>query len=159
MRFYDYLELWQVKREKYITNNENPMTIKEDPLAINVYPETLFRDAYKKKLTEILEKDEISEDRLILEISEKQPIPTVDRISESEFTYKDPIEAFVQRIHDYTNDLRIRFAIDDFGVGHSSISRLYSFDLDYIKIDREILLHSNPGLTIDYVKNFENAIH
>jgi EAL domain-containing protein (putative c-di-GMP-specific phosphodiesterase class I) len=144
-----YLELWK--------NEHHGHSL--DPLAVNVYPDTIFRTAYKEKLEEILEKELIKSRQLVLEISEKRPIPTIDLIREHVFGYYDPVEEFVKTISGYIMDLNISFAIDDFGVGHSSISRLHRINLDHVKIDRDILLNPFPEHTIDYVRKSVNARH
>ncbi|HBS25804.1 MAG TPA: hypothetical protein DD827_01550, partial [Gammaproteobacteria bacterium] len=47
----------------------------------------------------------------------------------------------------------LRFALDDFGVGNSSLSRYYRLRPDFIKIDREVLVdysEEQAKLLIDY---------
>ena len=145
----EYAKLWE---EEY-------HDVKPDPLAVNVYPDTLFRAAYKTELRRVVEEEIVKANRLVIEISEKRPIPTVDRIREHVLGYIDPEEEFVKKLYELASELQIGFAIDDFGVGHSSISRLVKLELDHIKIDRDILLHPHPECTIEYVKKIVNASH
>jgi EAL domain-containing protein (putative c-di-GMP-specific phosphodiesterase class I) len=45
-------------------------------------------------------------------------------------------------------DLGICIALDDFGIGHSTLHRLQSVDVDYVKVDRHFLeaaRHSDRG--------------
>ena len=42
----------------------------------------------------------------------------------------------------FSREAGVEFAIDDFGVGHSSLDRLSSLTLAHVKIDRSILSHS-----------------
>ena len=127
---------------------------KVDPLSVNVYPETLFRDAYIDLLKKIIKQEDlIKGDKLILEISEKRPVPTKTIHS------KGDIDKFVNIIKEYAKSLHVRFAIDDFGVEHSSISRLAKLELDYVKIDREILHHPHPKNTLRYVKEILDESH
>jgi EAL domain-containing protein (putative c-di-GMP-specific phosphodiesterase class I) len=127
---------------------------KADPLSVNVYPETLYREAYWQELHQIIKvEDRIKGDKLILEISEKRPAPM------EELATLNVMDAFVERLHEYSKKLNVRFAIDDFGVEHSSISRLAQLELDHVKIDREILHHPHPKNTLKYVKEMVDESH
>jgi EAL domain-containing protein (putative c-di-GMP-specific phosphodiesterase class I) len=55
-------------------------------------------------------------------------------------------------LHKY-DDYNVQFAIDDFGIEHASIARLTRLDLAHVKIDRDVLHHFDPGMTINYVNN------
>jgi EAL domain-containing protein (putative c-di-GMP-specific phosphodiesterase class I) len=65
----------------------------------------------------------------------------------------------MKEVFTYINNFNISFAIDDFGIGHSSISRLLTMDLNHIKVDRDILLHPHPEVTISYVQNIIKKYH
>lgn len=129
------------------------------PLSVNVYPETLFRSAYKRELKSIIrDEDIIKGHNLILEVSEKRPLP--DAVLEEILpTGADPIDTFVDVLHSYSRELNIGFAVDDFGVGHSSVSRLAKLELDHVKIDREILHHPHPDCTIAFVLEIVHRSH
>ena len=43
------------------------------------------------------------------------------------------------RIFSELKDIGVRLSIDDFGTGHSSLSRLRSFPVDVLKIDRSFI--------------------
>jgi|WetSurMetagenome_2_1015567.scaffolds.fasta_scaffold27770_3 EAL domain-containing protein (putative c-di-GMP-specific phosphodiesterase class I) len=144
----DFSEKWKMERK-----NE-----KMDALAVNVYPETLFRTNYIKELHRIIDEEElIKGKRLVLEISEKHPISWIDRM-ESKFT-DNPIDAFANHIQNISKSLGISFAIDDFGVGHSSTERLAKLELDHVKIDRDVLYHPHPQYTIKYVMDIVQSSH
>jgi EAL domain-containing protein (putative c-di-GMP-specific phosphodiesterase class I) len=96
-------------------------------LSINVYPESLMHDSYFKAVKQILAEEELLQpEKIILEISEKSPLPV-------------SLEFFRTKIKKYVRDLKIGFAIDDFGVGHASVHRLAGLNPASIKIDRDIL--------------------
>ncbi|HSK87195.1 MAG TPA: EAL domain-containing protein, partial [Anaerolineales bacterium] len=144
-----YTRLWE----------EEHQGVKSDSLAINVYPETLFQPEYKKAVKRIIEEENIINNRLILEISEKRPIPSSSQIGERTQDDTHGVDWLISKIHEYTNEFQIGFAIDDFGVGHSSVTRLIKLELDHIKIDRDILLNPHPEITIAFVRNIVKAAH
>ncbi|BAY96034.1 MULTISPECIES: EAL domain-containing protein [unclassified Tolypothrix] len=112
-------------------------------LAVNVYPQSLMHEAYFKAVKEVLLEEEfIQAEKLILEISEKLPLP-------------DTLKVFRKELGNYVRDLKIGFAIDDFGVGHSSVNRLTGLNPAHVKIDRDILQQANlnPG-SIDIICKF-----
>jgi EAL domain-containing protein (putative c-di-GMP-specific phosphodiesterase class I) len=135
----DYVRLWQQERSGH----------RMDPLSVNVYPDTLYRTIYKKKIHQLTKDDDvIPGEQLVLEISEKKPITRDDDTAVT----VDPIDAFVNELHKY-DDYNIQFAIDDFGIEHSSIARLTRLDLAHVKIDRDVLHHFDPSMTIKYVNS------
>ena len=94
---------------------------------------------------------------MILEISEKRPLSWLDRM-DSEFI-DDPTDHFANQIQSLSKSLGISFAIDDFGVGHSSAERLAKLELDHVKIDRDVLYHPHPQYTIKYVLDIVQSSH
>ncbi|UKO98777.1 EAL domain-containing protein [Nostoc sp. UHCC 0870] len=112
-------------------------------LSVNVYPQSLMHEAYFQAVKEIIADEElIQPEKLILEISEKLPLP-------------DNLEVFRKQLGTYVRDLKIGFAIDDFGVGHASVSRLIGLNPAHVKIDRDILqqVTINPN-SIDIICRF-----
>ena len=117
------------------------------PLSVNVYPESLVRTAYFETVKEILAEDIISPRNLILEISEKSELPEFD----DGIKLDNPLAFFKNKLLQYVHQFNIRFAIDDFGVGYSSVSRLAGLNPCHVKIDREILHHQSSDLIIRFV--------
>ena len=144
----DFNEKWNAER-----GNE-----KMDTLAVNVYPETLSQEPYINELHRIVKEEElIKGKRLVLELSEKLPLPEIDSL-QSKVTH-DPIDAFANHLQGLSKSLGIGFAIDDFGVGHSGTERLAKLELDHVKIDRDILYHPHPQYTIKYVLDLVQSSH
>jgi EAL domain-containing protein (putative c-di-GMP-specific phosphodiesterase class I) len=118
------------------------------PLSVNVYPESLTRKAYFRTVQKIIQEDKlIPGNKLILEISEKISLPKYD-------TDKGPKASwlgFKAELVKYVRELEVRFAIDDFGVEHASVSQLAGLKPPYIKIDREILFHESRDIIINFV--------
>ncbi|MDJ0773362.1 MAG: EAL domain-containing protein [Mastigocoleus sp. MO_167.B18] len=114
------------------------------PLSVNVYPESLISSSYFKTVRQIIRDNFITASDLILEISEKTQLPQYsDGIS-----LKDPLAFFKKKLLTYVRQLKIKFAIDDFGVGYSSISRFAGLKPSHLKIDRNILYHDKSDLLI-----------
>jgi EAL domain-containing protein (putative c-di-GMP-specific phosphodiesterase class I) len=66
------------------------------------------------------------------------------------------LEIFKRKLLEYIK-LKIRFAIDDFGVGFASVSRLAGLYPSHVKIDREILYHQNSDVIIRFVHELVSA--
>lgn len=110
-------------------------------LSINVYPVSLMRRGYFSAVREALRESGLVRRNVILEISEKSPIPEE----------AGDVDAFKAELEQYVRDLGIGFAIDDFGVGYASVSRLVRLNPSYVKIDRDALQHEFSDLTIRFV--------
>ena len=106
------------------------------PLSLNVYPATLRDFEYREMLCRHLEQSEIlSGHNLIMEVSEKTVVtPGMEGEPRRQL---EEYRKLVRQIGDLTGG--IRYAIDDFGVGNASLSRLDSLNPHYVKIDRDIL--------------------
>jgi EAL domain-containing protein (putative c-di-GMP-specific phosphodiesterase class I) len=105
------------------------------PLTVNVFPNTILRTAYQKLLDDLIKKDKlIPKNTLVLEISEKTLIQALTPSEEEIF-----LQDFQKRMQRLKKQYGINFAIDDFGVGNSSIARLNKLLPGYVKIDRDIL--------------------
>ncbi|WP_088242184.1 EAL domain-containing protein [Calothrix rhizosoleniae] len=106
------------------------------PLSVNVYPDSLMRSVYLETVQDIVKSKIIPPGKLILEISEKSALPQTSYWNDEKLTW----ESFRRRLREYARKgTGVRFAIDDFGVGHASVSRLIGLNLEYVKIDREVL--------------------
>jgi len=117
------------------------------PLSVNVYPNSLTRRVYHEAMKEILQTGHIPGNFLVLEISEKTDIPRMSLDNKT----NSSSQQFHKRLLNLSREFSISFAMDDFGVGHSSISRWLHLKLDHVKIDRDILMQDPSTLTIQYV--------
>jgi EAL domain-containing protein (putative c-di-GMP-specific phosphodiesterase class I) len=106
------------------------------PLSINVYPDSLLQKSYLTCLQRLVSHGVIESRNLVLEISEKQEIvytPTFGSHSPVNQSFRNKLKEIARNIP------QIRFAIDDYGSNHATVSRLLGLCLDYVKIDREVL--------------------
>ncbi len=116
------------------------------PLLVNVYPDSLIQKAYFETVCQILKEKVIQPRNLILEISEKSELPMFS----NDESFESSIKVFKKKLLEYIK-LKIKFAIDDFGVGHASVSRLVGLHPSHVKIDREILHHQHSDVIIRFV--------
>ncbi|TWH53380.1 EAL domain-containing protein [Dulcicalothrix desertica] len=123
------------------------------PLSVNVYPESLMRMEYFETVRKIIKDKVISPRNLVLEISEKTDLPQfADGIR-----LKNPLQNFKKQLLEYVSKLKIRFAIDDFGVGYASVSRLAGLNPSHVKIDRELLYNHSSDIIIRFVHDLVGA--
>lgn len=123
------------------------------PLSVNVYPESLMRMEYYETVKKIIKDKVISPRNLILEISEKTDLPQfADGVR-----LKNPLYNFKKQLVEYVSKLKIRFAIDDFGVGYASVSRLAGLNPSHVKIDRELLYTYSSDIIIRFVHDLVGA--
>jgi PAS domain S-box-containing protein/diguanylate cyclase (GGDEF)-like protein len=98
-----------------------------DPLltvTVNVSPRQFAQSNIVADVRSALEESKIDPWSLQLEITESVAM-------------SDPQKA--TRIFSQLKDLGVRLSIDDFGTGHSSLSRLRGFPVDVLKIDRSFI--------------------
>jgi EAL domain-containing protein (putative c-di-GMP-specific phosphodiesterase class I) len=107
------------------------------PVSINVAVRSLLSDSYVDVVEQTIANAGLRPSAVTLEISEQDPI--APRIYEA--WGDDSLAYFHQRLVDIAERLDIRFAVDDFGVGHSSVSRMAELPLTQIKVDRALLRH------------------
>jgi len=109
-------------------------------LCVNVYPQSLVHEVYFRAVKQTLSEDEfLQPEKLILEISEKSPLPDYQTVFG-----ESALKVFKKRVlGKYVRELNIGFAIDDFGVGHASVTRLTELNPAHVKIDRDILHQSS----------------
>jgi EAL domain-containing protein (putative c-di-GMP-specific phosphodiesterase class I) len=110
-------------------------------LSVNVYPPSLMQDEYFESIRQAIQDKLIQPEKLILEISEKLPLP----VSSSQ----DPsMELFKKHLGRYVRELKVGFSIDDFGAGHASVARLTGLNPSHVKIDRDLLYQGQASTEI-----------
>jgi len=99
-------------------------------LAVNVSGRRLVSGDLAETIAAALDESGIDPGRLEVEITETVAVQHEP----------DAVEA-IRRVR----ALGVRVAIDDFGMGHSALSRLQSFPVDRLKIDRSFIAPLEPG--------------
>jgi diguanylate cyclase (GGDEF)-like protein/PAS domain S-box-containing protein len=93
-------------------------------ISVNLSRKQLMAPTVIRRLAEIIQESGADPQRLRLEISES--------------VIMENTELIVSRLHQLKS-LNIALLMDDFGTGHSSLSRLHEFPMDAIKVDREFV--------------------
>lgn len=104
------------------------LLLKSDPpltTTINVSPRQFAQSNLVADVKAALEETNVAPASVQLEITETAAM-------------RDP--QITTRIFSQLKDMGIRLSIDDFGTGHSSLSRLRGFPVDVLKIDRSFVL-------------------
>lgn len=107
------------------------------PLSVNVAVRSLLTDSYVEQVSNALREVNLNPRAVTLEISEQDAINP----GPGEVWPQEPLQYFHRRLTDMARDLRISFAVDDFGVGYSSLARMAELPLTQIKVDRAVLHH------------------
>jgi signal transduction histidine kinase/EAL domain-containing protein (putative c-di-GMP-specific phosphodiesterase class I)/FixJ family two-component response regulator len=95
------------------------------PVAINVSPIELDKPGFVAGVRALLNETGFDPKRLVLEVTETAFLGEPDR---------------VRQLFNELRNLGIKLALDDFGVGYSSLTALHRFPFDKIKIDREFVM-------------------
>lgn len=96
-----------------------------DLCSINLSGNTLSDDSFSEFLLQQFKHYKIPSEKICFEITETAAISNLD---------------VAQRfIHSFSNELRCKFSLDDFGTGLSSFAYLKSMPVDFIKIDGQFV--------------------
>ena len=103
------------------------------PISINAAPVEFLRDNYAETLLNRLAQFNIPHDMVEIEITEQS-------LSERGSDY-------VIRALNLLKKAGIHISLDDFGTGHSSLTRLRNYPVDCLKIDRNFIenMHDDPS--------------
>ncbi|MGW1062651.1 EAL domain-containing protein [Micromonospora rubida] len=107
------------------------------PLSVNVAVRSLLSDSYLNQVSRALAEAAMHPRTLTLEISEQDAIQP----GPGERWPQEPLLYFHRRLTELARELRISFAVDDFGVGYASLARMAELPLTQIKVDRAVLHH------------------
>jgi len=95
------------------------------PLAVNLAPAQFTDPGLIQRLCETVARYSVSPDSIIIEITESMAMENAEHMA-----------AVLQTLH----ALGFRIAMDDFGTGHSSLSKLVSLPVDELKLDRSFII-------------------
>jgi EAL domain-containing protein (putative c-di-GMP-specific phosphodiesterase class I) len=117
------------------------------PVSVNVSVRSLLSDAYIDTVRETVAVAELDAANVTLEISEQDPIEA----RAGERWPGEPHAYFHQKLVDVARDIGVSFAVDDFGAGYATISRMAELPLTQIKVDRTMLHHPQAAAELALV--------
>jgi EAL domain-containing protein (putative c-di-GMP-specific phosphodiesterase class I) len=117
------------------------------PVSVNVAVRSLLSDAYIDTVRDAIGSAHLEAANVTLEISEQDPIEE----RSGERWPGEPHAYFHQRLVTLARDVGISFAVDDFGVGYATVSRMAELPLTQIKVDRAMLHHPQAAAELDLV--------
>jgi diguanylate cyclase (GGDEF)-like protein len=109
-------------------------------IAVNITPRQFRESNFAERVLQIIDETGASPEKLVLEITEGAVIEDVDEMISRMQTLKSA---------------GIRFSVDDFGTGHSSLAYLKRLPLDVLKIDqsfvRDIETDPNDAVIVETI--------
>lgn len=99
-------------------------------VSVNVSPYHLYQPNFVENVKNVLIEKQIDQELIELEITETMLMEDVEK---------------AKKILDQIKELGIKIAIDDFGVGYSSLSYLKNFPFDTLKIDQSFVRDINDN--------------
>ncbi|WP_077619712.1 EAL domain-containing protein [Bacillus sinesaloumensis] len=108
----------QLAIETYLADG---YTSEDGKLFLNILPSTILHDSFLDFVKELVKKNDLSNQEIILEISESEEI--------------GDFKTFVNRTS-LLKELDFKIAIDDCGSGYSDIKNFIELDPHYLKLDR-----------------------
>lgn len=130
------LDLWVVKETLNWVQHNQHIQSQFSHISINLTSETIFDPMFLITLENLIEEQSITPNLLCFEISEPDALISISRT-----------RAFLTRL----KALGCKTCIDDFGWQTSMLQYLKELNIDYLKIDGELIRH--------YFDNPVNAIH
>ncbi|MGU3499390.1 putative bifunctional diguanylate cyclase/phosphodiesterase [Mycobacterium sp. C31M] len=97
---------------------------------VNIGGARLGTPGFEQQVREVLERRSVPRGRLVLEITETEPIVDLERAARQ-------ISRFAQ--------LGVKVALDDFGSGFNSLLYLHCLPVDIVKLDRTLASGGEPG--------------
>lgn len=122
-------------------------TDEHKPIAVNVSVRSLLDNSYIETLRELIADLHLDANSVTLEISEQDAIEPWA----SEQWPDAPHTHFHKRLAAIGFNVGVAFAVDDFGAGYASVSRMAELPLTHIKVDRAILHHRQALQELDLV--------
>jgi EAL domain-containing protein (putative c-di-GMP-specific phosphodiesterase class I) len=117
------------------------------PVSVNVSVRSLLSDEYLDTVRVTAAAAGLDPANVTLEISEQDPIEA----RPGERWPGEPHAYFHQKLVDVARDIGVSFAVDDFGAGYATISRMAELPLTQIKVDRTMLHHPQAAAELAMV--------
>jgi len=120
-------------------NGDNP-ALSALVYAINLTPETLLADDFVQTVEKLLQLENLDPRRICFEITEQAAVRNLE---------------LLRSVMRQVRNCGIRFSLDDFGTGMTSLSHLNELPLDYVKIDKTFIWQfkgeASSRITVDFI--------
>ena len=113
------------------------MTHPELNLSVNVAQTTLTDEGWQEFLLAKIKQSPSIGERLIIELIETGHKEDIDHLKRT-----------MARLKAYG----VRFAIDDFGAGHTNFSEFMNLEIDFIKIDKQFVSHGDAEKSVLFIE-------
>jgi EAL domain-containing protein (putative c-di-GMP-specific phosphodiesterase class I) len=117
------------------------------PVSVNVSVRSLLSGLYLDTVREAIADADLDPANVTLEISEQDPIEA----RPGERWPGEPHAYFHQQLVEVARDIGVSFAVDDFGAGYATVSRMAELPLTQIKVDRTMLHHPQAAAELALV--------
>lgn len=117
------------------------------PVSVNVSVRSLLSDEYIETVRDAIATAGLDPAHVTLEISEQDPIEA----RPGERWPGEPHAYFHQKLVEVARDIGVSFAVDDFGAGYATVSRMAELPLTQIKVDRTMLHHPQAAAELALV--------
>ena len=107
-------------------------------MAVNASPRQIQNGQFAREVISALEQTGLPPELLEIEITETSVLTPSDQTIET-----------LETLH----QLGVRIALDDFGMGHTSLYYLREFPIDTVKIDRSLTIHDNGQVNEQIVQS------
>jgi len=107
-------------------------------ISVNVAPQQMLDPLFTRNVLHILGKTDLDPNSLEIEITES--------------TILEPDSSMINMLH-HLRRTGVRVAIDDFGMGHTSLRYLRDFPVDTVKIDRSLTQEGQRGVNEHIVRS------
>lgn len=94
-------------------------------VSINAAPAEFLRDDYAERLLRVLQRHDVP--------------PSFIEVEVTEHAFVERGREYVARALDKVKSAGVTVSLDDFGTGHSSLSHMRDFPVDFIKVDRSYI--------------------
>ncbi len=108
------------------------------PVAINISPSHFYKKTFIEELIQLMAKYEVNHSLLIIEVTENLGLVNIEQA-----------EKIIYRL----NEAGFQVSVDDFGIGHSSLSYLQKLAFSELKIDRSFTSRLHEESTFAIVRS------
>lgn len=119
--------MYVLKEALRFASDFNKSSEKPAKVSVNISTVQLLEESFIKDVEKLLRQTDYNPEYLVLEITET--------------AFYTPDKSLIEKLS-HLRSLGVKIALDDFGIGYSSINNLVKLPVDYLKIDKQLLWES-----------------